>query len=166
MEDQEAARLLYEKLSTPRIDMALIADAVLEAGKAPALLADRELLVDRLIDDDHAGVLRKEVVDVVLLVTAALEAPTVGVYQHFLAHLEAQGPLDTFDEVTAVLREVLARKMVTDALDDVVDNREVVVEHLRTALQALGVEPAHVPAFDAPCMLAGKARERPKTTMV
>lgn len=147
MGDRDEAIALYEKLAAARIDDALIADAVLEAGKAPELLHDREELVERLIDDDHVKVLRKEVSDVVLLVTAALEAPPVEVYRDFVAYVDTQGSLETFDEVTAVLRSVLARKMAGDALDDVVDNRAQVVDHLRTALQALGVEPADIPAF-------------------
>lgn len=147
MGDRNEAIALYEKVSVARIDHALIADVVMEAASTPLLSHEREELVERLVDDEHIKVLRKEVTDVVVLVTAALEAPSVEVYRDFIAYVDAQGSLETYDEVTAILRDVLARKMAEDALDDVVDNRGRVVEHLRVALQALDVHPPEVPAF-------------------
>lgn len=159
MGERDEVIALYGKVASARIESALIADAVMEASKAPALLSDREALVERLIDDDHAKVLRKEVTDVVMLVTAALEAPSVEVYRDFVAYVDRQAPLETFDEVTGVLREVLARKMAEDALDDVVENRSLVVGHLRVALQALGV-PGDLPVFEAPAEAEGERRRR------
>lgn len=146
MTEMSEAIVLYEKVSAARIGHALLVDAVLEAGRAQALLHDREQLVERLMDDDHVKVLRKEVTDVVMLVTAALEAPTVEVYRDFVAYADEQAPLETFDEVTGALREVLALKMVEDALDDVVEGRPLILAHMRAALHALGVD-ADIPVL-------------------
>lgn len=159
MGDRDEAIALYEKVAAARIHHALIADAVLEAGRSPDLLHDQEELVERLMDDDHVRVLRKEVTDVVLLVTAALEAPAVEVYRDFIAYVVEQGSLDTYDEITGVLRSTLARKMAEDALDDVVDKRTTVVAHLRTALSALGVVPAEIPAFEEDIQPSGATQD-------
>lgn len=130
---------LYERVAAARIEDTLIADAVMEACRSRAAVAEQETLVARLTDDDHVKVLRKEVTDVVILVTGAMEAPSEEVYRDFVAYVDQQVPLESFDDATAVLREVLARKMAECALDDVVDDRALMVDRLRLALQALGI---------------------------
>ena len=90
-------------------------------------------------DDEHAAVLRKEVVDVVMMVTGAMEAPTLELFKEFIAHADAQVPLlEPFDEVTQLLRCELGAKLAADALEDMVDDRERVGANLQYALGLLG----------------------------
>lgn len=133
MQDADA-KALYGRLSSPRIDDALITDAIeLTVSALPP--SDREDIADRLSDDDHAVVLRKEVADVVILVTAAMEAPTVTVYQDIVALVEPE----PFDEVTAPLKCTLMRKMAADAMDEVdPDIEALVLENLQLGLRACG----------------------------
>ncbi|MGX9960592.1 hypothetical protein ACW0US_17740 [Xanthomonas euvesicatoria] len=142
---------LYERVSSARVDNALIADAIDEACESNRLQFDRAEIEDRLDDEDHAAVLRKEVTDVVVLVTGAMEAKTVQVYRDFVLHVGKVVPLESYDEVTEVVRQVLCRKMAEAALDDIVDpaEREVVITNLRIGLSVLG--------DDAPFFVAEQA---------
>jgi hypothetical protein len=129
---------LYERLSSARVDCSLIADAIEEACESQRLKFDRDDVIDRLTDDDHAAVLQKEVTDVVVLVTGAMEAKSVQVYRDFVLHVEQQVPLEAFDDITAIVRQVLARKMAEAALEDIVEDRSTVIANLRIGLQFLG----------------------------
>ncbi|PNV26453.1 hypothetical protein, partial [Xanthomonas citri] len=129
---------LYERVASARVDCSLIADAIEEACESTRLRFDRDEVIERLTDEDHAAVLQKEVTDVVVLVTGAMEAKSVQVYRDFVLHVEQQVPLDSYDDVTAIVRQVLARKMAEAALDDIVDGRDTVITNLRVGLKILG----------------------------
>lgn len=129
----EAAQL-YERFSGARIPDALIEDAI-ELALAELPVEDRDEAADRLQDDDHAAVLRKEVADVVILVTSAMEAPTATVYRDIVALVEPA----PFDEITAPFKAALMRKMARDALDEVATADEPqVLDHLQFGLRACG----------------------------
>ncbi|MBB3923734.1 hypothetical protein [Xanthomonas arboricola] len=129
---------LYERVASARVDCSLIADVIEEACESTRLRLDRDEVIDRLTDEDHAAVLQKEVTDVVVLVTGAMEAKSVQVYRDFVLHVERQVTLDSYDDVTAIVRQVLARKMAEAALDDIVDGRDTVIANLRIGLEMLG----------------------------
>lgn len=128
------AQTLYGRLSSVRIDDALIEEAI-ELGLLSMPARVRDEAADRLENEDQAAVLRKEVADVVILVTSALEAPTVTVYQDIVALVEPQ----PFDEVTAPFKRALMRKMALDALDEVDASNELrVLDLLHVGLRACG----------------------------
>ncbi|MEJ7746247.1 MAG: hypothetical protein WKF61_05755 [Luteimonas sp.] len=130
---------LYEQVASARVPDALLVEALDLVGHSPRMLSNRADLVDRLCDEEHALVLRKEVTDVVMLVTGALEAPTVEVFRAFVDYAEAQVPLlEPFDDLTRLLRCELGAKLAADALEDVVDDRERVGANLQEALALLG----------------------------
>lgn len=130
---------LYAQVSSARVPDDLLIEAVDLVAHSPKMLVNRAELVERLGDDEHAAVLRKEVVDVVMMVTGAMEAPTLELFKEFIAHADAQVPLlEPFDEVTQLLRCELGAKLAADALEDMVDDRERVGANLQYALGLLG----------------------------
>lgn len=134
MSDQTRAQALYGRLSSIRIANELLEESI-ELALAQLPECDRDEAADRLEDQDQAAVLRKEVADVVILVTAALEAPTTRVYRDLVALVEPA----PHDEVTAPLKHALLRKMAGDALDDVDELQELrVLDLLDTARAACG----------------------------
>lgn len=135
---------LYAQVASARVPDGLLQEALDLVVHSPKMLENRAELVDRLCDDEHALVLRKEVTDVVMLVTGALEAPTVEVFRAFVDYAEAQVPLlEPFDDLTQLLRCELGAKLAANALEDVVDDRERVGANLQEALALLG-EPRRV----------------------
>lgn len=125
---------LYERSASARISDALIQDAI-ELTVTSLPVNDRVEIQDRLLDEDHAAVLRKEVSDVVILVTSAMEAPTTTVYRDVVALVVPE----PFDEVTAPLKTCLMRKMAFDALDEVDEALEaLVLDLLNIGLRACG----------------------------
>ena len=134
MSDQAKVEALYGRLSSIRIANELIEESI-ELGMAQLPESVRDEAADRLDDEDQAAVLRKEVSDVVILVTAALEAPTTRVYRDLVALVEPE----PYDEITAPFKLALLRKMAGDALDDVDDLDAMrIVDLLNTALVACG----------------------------
>ena len=131
---------LYAQVASARVPDDLLLEALDLVGHSPKMLENRAELVERLCDDEHALVLRKEVTDVVMLVTGALEAPTVEVFRAFVDYAEAQVPLlEPFDDLTRLLRCELGAKLAADALEDVVDEeRSRVGTNLQEALALLG----------------------------
>ena len=139
--DENEVRQLYERVAGARIPDSLIVDALDLVGHSPRMLDDRSELVDRLTDDTHARVLRKEVSDVVMLVTAALEAQSVEAYAAFVDFAEAQVPiLEPFDELTGLLRRELGGRLAAHAMDEAGEGaeRKRVVCNLQAALTLLG----------------------------
>lgn len=133
------AQALYARCSTARIPDALIDDAIeLTLKSLPA--DEGELLAGQLEDEAHASMLRKEVTDVVILVTAAMEAPTETVFRDLVALVDPA----PFDATTAPLKSAFMRKMADDALEEIEDEEAEngrqgrVREHLQAALQACG----------------------------
>ena len=134
-------RRVYVKVSNARVPDALLVDALELVSHTPRMVNDRQELVARLCDEEHMRVLRKEVIDVVMLVTGALEAPSVEVFEAFVGYADAQIPLtEPFDELTALLRVEIGIKLAVDALDEAGDGpeRERVVANLQAALAVLG----------------------------
>lgn len=127
------AQALYGRLSGVRIDDALIEEAI-ELGLSLLPADVRDEAADRL-DDDQVAVMRKEVADVVILVTAAMEAPSTQVYQDIVAMVDPE----PFDEVTAPLKATLMRKMAADAMEEVDAGIEhLVLLNLQAGLRACG----------------------------
>lgn len=130
---------LYAQVASARVPDGLLQEALDLVVHSPKMLGNRAELIERLHDDEHALVLRKEVTDVVMLVTGALEAPSVEVFRAFVDYADAQVPLlEPFDELTQLLRCELGAKLAANALEDVVDDRERVGANLQEALALLG----------------------------
>ena len=134
MKDQ--ATTLFERLSSARVPDSLIDDAI-EITVESFDDGQRDEIAAMLDDDEHRRVLRKEVVDVVILTTGAMEAPTCEAYLDLIAHLQPQ----PYDEATAQLKSALMRQLAHTALEDLDDetsNRDQVVDLLRQGLAACG----------------------------
>ena len=132
---------MYERIARARIPDSLIVDALELVGHSARLIDSREELVDRLCDDTHARVLRKEVSDVVMLVTGALEAPTLEAYVAFIDYAESQVPLrEPFDELTALLRREFGARLAAHAMEEAGDGegRQQAQVNLQAALELLG----------------------------
>jgi len=144
---KEAAKRLYERLAGIRVDRAVLTHAIEEACGSNRLTADSDDIAERLDDEDYASVLYKDVTDVVVLVTGALEAPTHTVYRDMVMHAERQASFEPFDEVSTALRQVVARNMAETGLEEMLDGpaRKTAILNLRYGLHVLGDEdPFHV----------------------
>lgn len=134
---------IYQRLSVARVPDSLIDDAIDLTLNAIPDRSDREEIAARLADDEHRNVLRKEVVDVVILTTGAMEAPSEDVYHDLI---NAVDPMP-FDDATAHLKATFMRCMSAAALDEVEEaNRDVVLARLREGLNACGDHQAFEPA--------------------
>ncbi|KAF1702925.1 hypothetical protein CSC66_09120 [Pseudoxanthomonas kaohsiungensis] len=120
--------------------MELITAAIDEACDSQRLKGDRDEIADRLEDEDHAAVLHKDVSDVVVLMTGALEASSHVVYRDMVMHAERQISFMPVDDISATLRSVMARNMADAALDDLEDagRRKEAIANLRFGLRVLG----------------------------
>lgn len=130
-----AGQAIYQRLSVARVPDGLIDEAIELTLDGISNSSDRDDIAARLADDEHRAVLRKEVVDVVILTTGAMEAPSEDVY-HELIEVVAPEP---FDDATAQLKAALMRRMGEAALDEIdVVQRANVLARLREGLSACG----------------------------
>ena len=126
---------ILARLSSVRVPDSLIDDAIELAVESIPQGGDRDELATRLEDDTHRRVLRKEVVDVVILTTGAMEAPTVDAYHELIDALEPS----PFDATTGQVKTALMRRMAAIALEELEgDERDVVIALLREGLTACG----------------------------
>lgn len=133
---------MLERLSAARVPDSLIDEAIEITIDGIPAKHDRDEMASRLDDDAHRRVLRKEVVDVVILTTGAMEAPTVEAYHELIIGLDPA----PFDDATAQLKSSLMRHMATAALEELDgQTRDVVTALLREGLAACGDQAEFVP---------------------
>lgn len=139
---KETAKLLYDRLSGIRVDRSVLTHAIEEACGSNKLKGDSDDIADRLEDEDYAQVLYKDVTDVVVLVTGALEAPTHLVYRDMVMHAEREASFEPYDDMSIALRHVVARNMAEAGLEEMLDGpaRKTAIQNLRYGLQVLGDE--------------------------